>query len=144
MLAELAAANAAFKIIKEAVGNGRDLASAASAFGKFIGAKEDLERKVNKKGRAGQNHDLEEFMALERIREQEELLREQMIWAGRANMWSDYQKFCAEARRKRREAEENRIKRRQRLVHAVVAGLAIAIVGAGVIAVLIALRATMR
>jgi len=144
MLAELAAANAAFKIIKETVNNGRELASAASAFGVFTTAKEDLERKVNKKGGGGKNNDLAEFMALERIKEQEALLREQMIWAGRPNMWADYQKFCAEARRKRREAEENRIKRRQRLVHAVVAGLAIAIVGAGVIAVLIALKATMR
>lgn len=144
MLAELAAANAAFKIIKEAVSNGKDLASAASAFGNFIGAKEDLERKAKKKGRAGQNNDLEEFMALERIREQEALLREQMIWAGRGGLWDDYQKFCAEARRKRREAEEMRRKRRQKLVQAVLLGLAIAIVGAGLIAVLIALRATVR
>jgi len=107
-------------------------------------AKEDLERKVNKKSRSGQSTDLEEFMALERIKEQEAHLREQMIWAGRAGLWSDYQKFLAEARRKRREAEEMRRKRRQRLLHAVIAGLAIAIVGAGVIAVLIALRATVR
>ena len=144
MLAELAAANAAFKIIKEAVNNGRELASAASAFSNLMTAKEDLERKVNKKSRSGQSTDLEEFMALERIKEQEAHLREQMIWAGRAGLWSDYQKFLAEARRKRREAEEMRRKRRQRLVHAVIAGLAIAIVGAGVIAVLIALRATVR
>ena len=138
------AANAAFKVIKETINNGRELSSAASAFANFIGAKEDLERKAKKKGRAGQNNDLEEFMALERIREQEALLREQMIWAGRGGLWDDYQKFCAEARRKRREAEEMRRKRRQKLVHAVLLGLAIAIVGAGLIAVLIALRATVR
>lgn len=138
------AANAAFKIIKETVNNGRELASAASAFSNLMTAKEDLERKVNKKSRSGQNTDLEEFMALERIKQQEDHLREQMIWAGRAGLWNDYQKFLAEARRRRREAEEMRRKRRQRLVHAVLLGLAIAIVGAGVIAVLIALRATVR
>lgn len=138
------AANAAFKIIKETVNNGRELASAASAFSNLMTAKEDLERKVNKKGRSGQNTDLEEFMALERIKQQEDHLREQMIWAGRAGLWNDYQKFLAEARRKRREAEEMRRKRRQRLVHAVLLGLTIAIVGAGVIAVLIALKATVR
>lgn len=144
MLAELMAANAAFKIIKETVNNGRELASAASAFSNLMTAKEDLERKVNKKSRSGQNTDLEEFMALERIKQQEDHLREQMIWAGRAGLWNDYQKFLAEARRKRREAEEMRRKRRQRLVHAVLLGLTIAVVGAGVIAVLIALRATVR
>ena len=49
MLAELAAANAAFAVIKQCVQNGKEIASAGSAIAQFVGAKEDLQRKVDKK-----------------------------------------------------------------------------------------------
>ena len=42
MLAELAAANAAFAIIKSAVQNGRDIATCAKAIGDFTNAKDAL------------------------------------------------------------------------------------------------------
>ena len=46
MLAELAAANAAFSVIKQAVQNSGDIAKAGSAIAKFVGAKEDLQKKA--------------------------------------------------------------------------------------------------
>ena len=49
MLAELAAANAAFQVIKQAVSNGKDIAAAGSAIAKFVGAKQDLELQVTQK-----------------------------------------------------------------------------------------------
>ena len=110
MLAELAAANAAFAVIKTAVQNGKDIAAAGSAIASFVGAKEDLQRKTQKKGGGG---DLEEFMALEQIREQEEQLRQIMIYTGRPGLWNDWQKFQAKARVARREAEEERIRKRK-------------------------------
>ena len=110
MLAELAAANAAFAVIKTAVQNGKDIASAGSAIAQFVGAKETLQRKSQKKGGGS---DLEEFMALEKIREQEEQLKQIMIYAGRPGLWGDWQKFQAKARIARREAEEARIKKRK-------------------------------
>jgi len=110
MLAELAAANAAFAVIKTAVQNGKDIAAAGSAIASFVGAKEDLQKKTQKKG--GGN-DLEEFMALEQIREQEEQLRQMMIYLGRPGLWNDWQKFQAKARVARREAEEERIRKRK-------------------------------
>ena len=111
MLAELAAANAAFSVIKQAVQNGGDIAKAGSAIAKFVGAKEDLEKKSSKKGGGS---DLEEFMALEKIREQEEQLKQIMIYAGRPGLWGDWQRFQAKARVARREAEEeSRRKRKQ-------------------------------
>ena len=110
MLAELAAANAAFAVIKTAVQNGKDIAAAGSAIANFVGAKEDLQRKASKKGNGS---DLEEFMALEQIREQEEQLKQIMIYAGRPGLWGDWQRFQAKARIARREAEEARIKRRK-------------------------------
>ena len=110
MLAELAAANAAFAVIKTAVQNGKDIAAAGSAIASFVGAKEDLQKKTQKKGGGS---DLEEFMALEQIREQEEQLRQIMIYTGRPGLWTDWQKFQAKARVARREAEEERIRKRK-------------------------------
>ena len=49
MLAELAAANAAFAVIKQAVQNGRELADAGSAITKYVGAKEELSRRAKKR-----------------------------------------------------------------------------------------------
>ena len=86
MLAELAAANAAFAIIKTTISNGRELASCGKALGTFISCKEDLMREGNKKRARGVGgNDLEEFMALEQIREKEKQLKELMILGGRAS-----------------------------------------------------------
>ena len=112
MLAELAAANAAFAVIKTAVQNGKDIAAAGSAIANFVGAKEDLQRKASKKGGGS---DLEEFMALEQIREQEEQLKQIMIYAGRPGLWGDWQRFQAKARIARREAEEAAIRKRKKI-----------------------------
>ena len=139
MLAELAAANAAFAVIKTAVQNGKEIAAAGSAIAQFVGAKETLEKKANKKGG---NSDLEEFLALEQIREQEEQLRQIMIYTGRPGLWNDWQKFQAKARVARREAEEEaRRKRKQYLEIAIITFLFI--VGLGVLGsvVLLALHA---
>ena len=111
MLAELAAANAAFSVIKQAVQNSGDIAKAGSAIAKFVGAKEDLQKKASKKGGGS---DLEEFMALEQIREQEEQLKQIMIYTGRPGLWHDWQRFQAKARIARREAEQER---RRKLKH---------------------------
>ncbi len=113
MLAELAAANAAFAVIKTAVQNGKDIAAAGSAIASFVGAKEDLQRKASKKGGGS---DLEEFMALEQIREQEEQLKQIMIYAGRPGLWGDWQRFQAKARIARREAEEARRRKNKQII----------------------------
>ena len=113
MLAELAAANAAFAVIKQAVQNGSDIAKAGSAIAKFVGAKEDLQRKSQKKGYRA---DLEEFMALEQIREQEEQLKQLMIYAGRPGLWGDWQKFQAKARIQRRDEEIAKAKKRKQII----------------------------
>jgi molecular chaperone GrpE (heat shock protein) len=134
MLAELAAANAAFAIIKQAVSNGRDLANAGSAIADFVGAKEELRKKGEKKKRSpfSGGGDLEEFMALEKIKEQEEQLREMMVWAGRPGMWADWQKFQTEARKARQKAEEARARRKKKIIEVTLLTL-LGIVGLGVL-----------
>jgi hypothetical protein len=134
MLAELAAANSAFQIIKAAVQNGKDIASAGSAIAEFVGAKEKLQKKAAKKGGGS---DLEEFMALEKIREQEDQLKTIMIYAGRPGLWSDWQKFQAKARVARREAEIAAAEKRRKIIE----GAAIGIFVLAVVAVLGALTA---
>jgi len=117
MLAELAAANAAFAVIKTALVNGRELTAVGKQIGDFVTAKEELQRKGNKKKRKGVGgSDLEEFMALEKIREQEDQLKQIMIYAGRPGLWSDWQRFQAEARKSRRVQEELARRRRAELM----------------------------
>jgi hypothetical protein len=113
MLAELAAANAAFSVIKKAVSNGRELGQYAHKIGEIVGAKEALQKKVNKKKATHKTTDFEEFMALERVKEQEDELKQIMIYCGRPGLWHDWVRFQTEARKARREAEEAAKKRVQ-------------------------------
>jgi len=113
MLAELAAANAAFSVIKQAVQHSGDIAKAGSAIAKFVGAKEDLQKKASKKGGGS---DLEEFMALEQIREKEEQLKQFMIYCGRPGLWGDWVKYQAKARVARREAEIQAARKRKQII----------------------------
>jgi len=115
MLAELAAANAAFAVIKTTIQNGRELASAGKALGTFVSCKEDLMREGNKKRARGVGgNDLEEFMALEQIREKEKQLKELMIMSGRPGLWRDYERFCEEAKDGRSKARQAAVKRRKK------------------------------
>ena len=75
MLAELAVANAAFGIIKNFVSNGKELSGCVKQISDFVFSKEQLEKKASKKKASGGGGDLEEFMALEQIREKEEELK---------------------------------------------------------------------
>ena len=103
MLAEIAAANAAFAVIKGALANGKELHQLGSRVFDYFDNKAKIQESVTKKGGGS---DLEEFMALERLKQQEEELRERMVYAGRPGLWGDWQKFQAQAARKRREDAE--------------------------------------
>ena len=139
-------ANSAFAVIKQTLENGKDIASAGSAISRFVGAEEQLQRDLHKKrnsiwtnllGRT--DNDLEEFMALEQIRVKNEKLREYMQLYGRAGLWTDYQAYCAEARKARKEAEAKRKKQRQEfkdLVLKIVLFILITALLAGVVTVL--------
>ena len=113
MLAELAAANAAFAVIKNFVSNGKELASCGKQISDFVFAKEQIQKKANKQRAKGGSGDLEEFMALEKIKEQEKELKQLMIYAGRPGLWQDWQRFQAEARKSRRYAEKMAEKQRE-------------------------------
>ena len=125
MLAELAAANAAFGIIKSFVPNGKELTGCAKQISDFVFSKEQIEKNLKKKKAKGiGGNDLEEFMALEQIREKEEELKKMMIYLGRPGLWQDWQAFQAEARKSRRYAEKMAEKRKQELIEYVGYGIA--------------------
>ena len=113
MLAEIAAANAAFAIIKKYVENGSDIAKAGKAISDFTLNKDAAQRKVTVKHGSnldGSKSDLEDFLQLDQIKQKENELRSMMQLYGRANMYPDYVKYCAEARKQRAEnaAEQRR------------------------------------
>jgi hypothetical protein len=103
MIAEIAAANAAFAVIKAALANGKELHQLGSRVFDYFDNKARIQEKATQKGGGS---DLEEFMALEQLKQQEEELRERMVYAGRPGMWDDWVKFQAAAARKRREQKE--------------------------------------
>lgn len=92
MLAELAAVNAAYAVIKEVVSNGRELGECASQLGSFFEGKRKLEKKVVETP-ANERSRLEEFFALEEVRRKERELKDYMLIAGRPGLWDDWVKF---------------------------------------------------
>ena len=112
MIAELAVCNAAFAVIKEAISNGRELYDCANAATSYFDNKSAIAKKVAANGKS----DMQAFMALEKLKEQEEWLREYMIYAGRADMYTDWLNFQSECKKARAEAERQAaIKKRKKM-----------------------------
>jgi hypothetical protein len=97
MLAELAACNAAFSVIKTAITNGKELYDCGDSAKNYFANKSTIAKRVASKGKS----DLDAFMALEKIKEQEVWLKEHMIYAGRPDMYSDWLKFQSECKKER-------------------------------------------
>lgn len=133
MLAELMAANAAFSVIKTTLANGRQLADAGQALIAYFQNKDALQKKHEKKKTStfSSGDAMEEFLALEQLRQQEDELREFMIYNGRGGLWSDWLKFNADYRRKQREAElaakRQAYLRKQKLIYAIKVGALISL-----------------
>lgn len=136
MLAEIAAANAAFQVIKSAIQNGREIADVAHKVGDYVNATEDLRKKADKKKRRTGSNDLEEFMHLEKLKQQEEELKQLMIYTGRAGLWSDWQRFQAQARKARLLAAEQRRRRNKKIVEIAIISIACILGGFGIVAVI--------
>lgn len=111
MLIELAAANAAYAVIKETITNGNDIMAAGASVFTFFNNKTELAKKANSSG-----SDSEAFFALETIKQNEQQLKELMIYTGRAGLWDDWLAFQVEARKKREaEAREALLKKNKQI-----------------------------
>ena len=58
-------------------------------------------------------------MALEKVRKQEDQLREAMQLYGRAGLWNDWIRFQAEARKRRQKEREELIRKRKEFLEIV-------------------------
>ena len=128
MLAELAACNAAFSVIKTALTNGRELYDCGDAAKNYFANKSTIAKRVASKGKS----DLDAFMALEKLKEQEEWLREHMIYAGRPDMYGDWLKFQSECKKEREQNQRIAALKKQGIIKMVktfvtVIGLAVAV-----------------
>ena len=144
MIAELAAFNAGFQVIKTFVANGRDLSDAAGALGKMVGAKEDLKRRQNKQKKSvmsflggKRESDFEEFMALEKIIELEKEMVSMMRLYGRPGLYDDWVRFQAEARKKRRDEETAAKKKRSKQIEFLAWILGLIIIAAGLVGLML-------
>ena len=137
MLVEIAAANAAFGVLKTALSNGRDLYECGNVAKKYFDNKSVIAKRVASKGKS----DLDAFMALEKIKEQEEWLRDYMIYAGRPDMYEDFLRFQAECKQERDRSARLAVLRRNNNIKMfkqfiTVIGIAVAVVPAIIYAVM--------
>jgi hypothetical protein len=123
MLAELAAFNAAFGVVKQFIGNGKDLADCFGPIGQMVNAKENLKARQQKNKKSLFSSDIEEFMALEQIAKAEQELQDFMLYHGRAGLWDDFIIFQAKARKARLEAKNAHAQKINQRMH--YAGLAV-------------------
>ena len=119
MLEYVAAANAAYSVIRTAISNGRELTDCAKSISAFTLAHDDLKNAHNKKKNSiwsqfsgKKDDDLESFMYLEQLKQKEAELKQLMIYYGRPGLHQDWVRFQVEARKRRQEEAKER-KRKQ-------------------------------
>ncbi len=147
LIAELAAFNAGFAVVKQFVANGRDLGDAMGAIGQMVGAKEELQKRGEKKKRSvlsvlggKTENDFEEFMALEKIKQIEKELESMMKLYGRAGLWDDWMRYQAEARKRRRQQALEEQRRKEQMWEYIGWFLAATIVLAGFVGMFLWLK----
>jgi len=148
MLAELAAINSAYQVVRNLVSNGSELSGYVSQISKWAGLVEQAESKHRqertKQGAMGElEQALDTWQTVKRIQEQEEELRNMIIASsGNLNAWND----IVPIRTKIRKDKANRLKkqeaRRKKIQENIAIGtlifiLAGSVVGAVVVALLL-------
>ena len=123
MIAELAAANAAFDVIKQTLANGREIYEAGEAMARYFGLKTEIQKRAHQHG---YKSDIAAFMAAEQLAAKEAELKEMMIYQGRGGMWDDWLMFQAEMKRSKeaQELEERKAKyaRKKRILKFIMGG----------------------
>lgn len=143
ILETIAAANAAYSVIRTCIANGRETADLVSNVGKFLTAEEELKTAIQKKKAnpltaitGGAEGDWEEFQQLERIQQQRKELESYIRLYGSPGQWDRWITWQAEARKQRKAAKIAAEKARQERIEAmwIVGGVLFAIlIGVGVL-----------
>ena len=125
ILESIAAANAAYSVIKTACANGREGVGVIAAVGKFIGAEEDIKEGIRKKKNnpilalTGSTEDQwAEFEAQEKLKEQREELISYMRLVCRPGTYDRFVIWENEARKQRQAARKAAEQRRAEIIEA--------------------------
>ena len=125
MLLELAAANAAFAVVRQALNNGQELAQCAGKLGEYFGLKAALAKTASSKG-----SDSEAFWAMESLREAESELKTMLIYSGRPGLYDDFLLYQSQKKREREQEVRDKalaIYKRRQLVWSWVSGILIGV-----------------
>jgi hypothetical protein len=143
ILETIAAANAAYSVIRTCIANGRETADLVSNVGKFLTAEEELKTAIQKKKAnpltaitGGAEGDWQEFQQLERIQQQRKELESYIRLYGSPGQWDRWIAWQAEARKQRKAAKIAAEKARQERIETmwIVGGVLFAImIGVGVL-----------
>ena len=140
ILESIAAASAAYEVIKTAINQGREGAGLIGAVGKFLSAEEDVKEALQKKKNSpltaiagGEEGMWEEFQALEKLREQRKEL-EDYIRETRPGQWGRWQQWQVEARKQRAAAKRAAEKAREERNEMIAMGAAILLAVSGSVA----------
>jgi hypothetical protein len=135
ILESIAAANAAYSVIKTALGNGKETAGLISAVGKFLSAEEDVKEAVQRKKNSpitaitgSSEGDWEEFQHLEMLRQKRAELESYCRLYAPPGTWDRWQQWQVEARKQRKAAKLAADKAREERMEffATLAGIVIA------------------
>ena len=134
ILESIAAANAAYSVIRTALSNGKETANLMSSIGKFLSAEEDIKSAVDRKKKnpltaitGGEEGDWEEFQALEDIRHKRRELESWCRLMAPSGTWDRWVSYEAKVRTQRAEAKKAAMKAREKRNEQIAMALAIAV-----------------
>ena len=140
ILESIAAANAAYSVIRTALGNGKETAGVISSIGKFLAAEDDIKQAVQKKKNSpltaitgGDEGDWEEFQALENIKQKRAELESYCRLYAPAGTWDRWIAWQNEARKQRQAARKAAEKRKEKQLEQIQIALGVIFGFSGVI-----------
>ena len=146
ILETIAAANAAYSVIKKCLENGREVKDMVGHVGKFLNAEDELKEAVKRKKNSpiaaitgGSEGDWEEFQHLEKLKEQRAELESWCRLYGPPGTWDRWIAWQAEARKARKAALRQLEKEREELIEALTMGLGAIFAVTGIAALVYAL-----
>ena len=132
ILESIAAANAAYSVIRTALSTGKETANLMSSIGKFLSAEEDIKSAVERKKKSpltaitgGEEGDWEEFQALEDIRAKRTELESWCRLYAPSGTWDRWVSYEAKVRTQRAEAKKAAMKAREKRNEQIAMALAI-------------------
>ena len=134
ILESIAAANAAYSVIRTALSNGKETANLMSSIGKFLSAEEDIKSAVERKKKSpltaitgGEEGDWEEFQALEDIRAKRAELESWCRLYAPSGTWDRWVSYEAKVRTQRAEAKKAAMRAREERNEQIAMALAITV-----------------